>query len=180
MYHKGIVAILEGCDALEDFCLEVEGKYLPFSSMSLNFHLGRLSRTLWTKPTGFPPSLKTLRIVIAETGPHHSWATDHLNSLHAVLGSLSALDVVRREALPSLHCGIAIYDGVVDDAVTLKPIPPAFMDKIKQQKNQMTSFRCDFWSFSIADIKLLLECSPKLEVCDCYPRKRLNFEQPTI
>ncbi|KAJ7874670.1 hypothetical protein B0H14DRAFT_2717090 [Mycena olivaceomarginata] len=145
---KGIVAILEGCDALEDFCLEVEG---------------RLSRTLWKKPTGFPPSLKTLRIVIAETGPHHSWATDHLDSLHAVLGSLSALDVVRRESLPSLHCGVAIYDGVVDDAVTLKPIPPAFIDKIKQQKNQMTSFRCDFWSFSIADIKLLLECSPKLE-----------------
>ncbi|KAF7362040.1 hypothetical protein MVEN_00549400 [Mycena venus] len=147
---KGIVVILEGCDALEEFVLdEVQG---------------RLSRTLWTKPTCFPPALKTLRIVVAEAGPHHSWATDHLDSLHAVpLGSLSCLDVVRREALPSLHCGVAIYDGIVDDAVALKPIPPAFMNQIKQQKSQMTSFRCDFWSFSIADIKLLLEYSPKLE-----------------
>ncbi|KAJ6495576.1 hypothetical protein C8R47DRAFT_362614 [Mycena vitilis] len=147
---KGIVSILEGCDALEELVLdEVQG---------------RLSRTLWTKPTCYPAALKTLRIIIAESGPHHSWATDHLDSFYAVpLGSLSSLDVVRREAVPSLHCGVAIYDGIVDDAVALKPIPPAFMDQIKQQKSQMTSFRCDFWSFSIADLKLLLECSPRLE-----------------
>ncbi|KAJ6593723.1 hypothetical protein B0H19DRAFT_1091763 [Mycena capillaripes] len=147
---KGIVSILEGCDALEELVLdEVQG---------------RLSRTLWTKPTCFPAALKFLRIIISETGPHHSWATDHLDSLHAVpLGSLSSLDVVRREAPPSLHSGVAIYDGIIDDVVALKSIPPAFMDQIKQQKSQMTSFRCDFWSFSIADIKLLLECSPKLE-----------------
>ncbi|KAJ7121231.1 hypothetical protein C8R46DRAFT_111277 [Mycena filopes] len=147
---KGIVSILEGCDALEEFVLdEVQG---------------RLSRTLWTKPICFPAALKALRIVVAETGPHHSWATDHLESLHAVpLGLLLSLDVVRREAPPSLHCGVAIYDGVVDDAVALKPIPSAFMDCLKQQKSQMQSFRCDFWSFSIADVKLLLECSPRLE-----------------
>ncbi|KAF8170186.1 hypothetical protein K438DRAFT_1854178 [Mycena galopus ATCC 62051] len=146
---KGIVAILEGCE-LEEFTLdEVEG---------------RLSRTLWTKPTCFPATLKTLRVIIAETGPHHSWATDHLDSLHAVpLGSLSVLDVVRREAPPSIQCGVAVYDGIVDEAVALKLIPSAFMDQMKQQKSQMTSFRCDFWSFSIADVKLLLECSPKLE-----------------
>ncbi|KAJ7039262.1 hypothetical protein C8F04DRAFT_323437 [Mycena alexandri] len=147
---KGIVSILEGCDTLEEFVLdEVQG---------------RLSRTLWTKPICFPTALKALRIVVAETGPHHSWATDHLESLHAVpLWSLSSLDVVRREAPPSLHCGVAIYDGIVDDAVALKPIPSAFMDRLKQQTSQMNSFRCDFWSFSIADIKLLLECSPRLE-----------------
>ncbi|KAJ7497137.1 hypothetical protein FB451DRAFT_1210259 [Mycena latifolia] len=147
---KGIVSILEGCDALEELVLdEVQG---------------RLSRTLWTKPACYPAALKTLRIVIAETGPHHSWATDHLDSLHAIpLGSLSSLEIVRREAPPTPHCGVAIYDNTVDDAVALKPIPPALIDRIKQQKSQMTSFRCDFWSFSIADIKLLLECSPKLE-----------------
>ncbi|KAJ7129831.1 hypothetical protein C8R43DRAFT_1026004 [Mycena crocata] len=147
---KGIVSILEGCEALEEFVLdEVQG---------------RLSRTLWTKTACLPATLKTLRIVIAETGPHHSWATDHLDSLYAIsFGSLSALDIVRREAPPSLNCGVAIYDGIVDDAVALKPIPPAFMDRIKREKNQMTSFRCDFWSFSIADIKLLLEYCPKLE-----------------
>ncbi|KAJ7502764.1 hypothetical protein B0H11DRAFT_1853798 [Mycena galericulata] len=147
---KGIVSILEGCEALEELVLdEVQG---------------RLSRTLWTKPNSFPPGLKTLRIVIAEMGPHHSWATDHLDSLYAIpLGSLSSLDIVRREAPPSLHCGVAVYDSTIDDAVALKPIPPAFLDRIKEQKSQMTSFRCDFWSLSIADIKLLLECSPKLE-----------------
>ncbi|KAJ6558580.1 hypothetical protein DFH09DRAFT_1163263 [Mycena vulgaris] len=147
---KGIVSILEGCDALEEFVLdEVQG---------------RLSRTLWTKPTCYPAALKMLRIVIAETGPHHSWATDHLDSIHAIpLGSLSSLDIVRREAPPSPHCGVAIYDHSIDDTVALKPIPPVFLDRIKEQKSQMTSFRCDFWSFSIADIKLLLECSPTLE-----------------
>ncbi|KAJ6607772.1 hypothetical protein B0H10DRAFT_2070377 [Mycena sp. CBHHK59/15] len=147
---KGVVAILEGCDALEELVLdEVQG---------------RLSRTLWTKPASYPAALKTLRIVIAETGPHHSWATDHLDSLHAIpLGSLSSLDVVRREAPPSLHNGVPMYDGVVDETVALKSVPTVFMDGIKEQKTQMESFRCDFWSFSIADIKLFLDCSPKLE-----------------
>ncbi|KAJ7078917.1 hypothetical protein B0H15DRAFT_859723 [Mycena belliarum] len=149
---KGIVSILEGCDALEDFVLdEVQG---------------RLSRTLWTKPTCYPSALKTLRIVIAEAGPHHSWATDHLDSLHAIpIGSLSTLSIVRREVPPTLHCGIAIYDNTVDDAVALKAVPSALMDRIKESKSQtvMRCFRCDFWTFSIADIKLLLECSPKLE-----------------
>ncbi|KAJ7907256.1 hypothetical protein B0H13DRAFT_2332540 [Mycena leptocephala] len=147
---NGIVAILEGCDALEEFVLdEVQG---------------RLSRMLWTKPTCFPAALKALRVVVAEAGPHHSWVTDHFDSLHAVpLSSLSSFDIIRREAPPALHSGIVVYDGIVDDAVTLKPIPPAFMDQIKRQESQMTSFRCDFWSFSIADIKLLLECFPKLE-----------------
>ncbi|KAJ7755690.1 hypothetical protein DFH07DRAFT_821455 [Mycena maculata] len=147
---KGVVSILEGCENLEELVLEeVEG---------------RLSRTLWSKPTSFPPALRILRIVIAEMGPHHSWATDHLDSLHTIpLGSLSSLDIIRREAPPSLHYGVAIYDNPVDDAVALKPIPPAFMDRIKEQKSQMTSLRCDFWSLSIADIKLLLECCPKLE-----------------
>ncbi|KAJ7675085.1 hypothetical protein B0H17DRAFT_1140518 [Mycena rosella] len=147
---KGIVSILEGCDALEEFVLdEVQG---------------RLSRTLWTKPASYPAALKTLRIIIGEAGPHHSWATDHLESIQFIpLGSLVSLDIIRRETLPTPHSGVAIYDNTVDDAVALKPIPPAFLDRIKEQKSQMTSFRCDFWSFSIADVKLLLECSHKLE-----------------
>jgi hypothetical protein len=105
-----------------------------------------------------------------------------LDSLHAVpLESLSSLDIIRREAPPSLHCGVAIYDGIVDDAVALKPIPPAFMDQIKQHSFHWTSFRCDFFCFSIGDIKVLLESSPKLKVCDCYPDKMtLILSQPTI
>ncbi|KAJ7647484.1 hypothetical protein FB45DRAFT_893564 [Roridomyces roridus] len=146
---KGIVSILEGCDALEELVLdEVQG---------------RLSRTLWTKPA-FPSGFKALRVVVAERGPHHSWAADHLDSLHAIpLGSLSSLDIVRREAPPSLHCGVAMYDSTVDDTVALKQLPPAFMDALKEQKSQMTSFRCDFWSWSVTDIKVLLECCPKLK-----------------
>ncbi|KAJ7782966.1 hypothetical protein B0H16DRAFT_1494891, partial [Mycena metata] len=158
---KGIVAILEGCDTLEELVLdEVQG---------------RLSRTLWTKPICFPTALKALRIVIAETGSHHSWATDHLESLHAVpLGSLSSLDVIRREAPPSLHCGVAIYDGIVEDAVALKPIPSAFMDRLKEQKSQMNSFRCDFWSFSIADYQAAPRMLPeRAQLCLDAPFSKL-------
>ncbi|KAJ7287738.1 hypothetical protein C8J57DRAFT_1284756 [Mycena rebaudengoi] len=160
---KGVVSILEGCDALEELVLdEVQG---------------RLSRSLWTKPANFPAAFRTLRIVVAETGPHHSWVTDHLDSIHeAPLGSLSSLDIVRREAPPTMHNGVPIYDSPIDEIVALKPIPPAFMDRIKEQKTQMTSFRCDFWSFSITDFKLLLDCSPKLEraqVCLDAPFSKL-------
>ncbi|KAJ6501054.1 hypothetical protein C8R47DRAFT_1108768 [Mycena vitilis] len=146
----GIVSILEGCAALTELVLDrVEG---------------RLTSTLWTRPTRYPAALKILRIIVADAGPHHSWVTDHLDSLHAVpLGSLASIDVVRHPQAPSLRGGVPEYDGTVDRAVALKPVPLEFMKQITLQKSQMTSFCCDFWSFSITDIKALVDCSPKLE-----------------
>ncbi|KAJ7072464.1 hypothetical protein C8F01DRAFT_1104072 [Mycena amicta] len=159
---RGIVTILEECEALEELVLdEVQG---------------RLSKGLWNKPTSFPATLETIRIVISEPGLHHSWALDHLESIHAILAtSICALDIIRREALPSMHCGAPVYDGTVDDIAALKPVPVAFMDKIKE-KSQLTAFRCDFWSFTHTELKQILECLPKLEhllLCIDSPFSRL-------
>lgn len=133
---------------------------------AFNGALGRLSRVLWTKPLSFPMSLRHLRVVIAETGPHHSWTTDHLNSISAVpLHALSSLSIERREALPSLNNGSPTYEVVVDDVVAIKPVPREFIEKMKQTKSNLTALQCDFWGYSISDVKVLLESCPKLEVC---------------
>ncbi|KAK7057386.1 hypothetical protein R3P38DRAFT_2840650 [Favolaschia claudopus] len=159
---KGIVTILEGCELLEELVLdEVEG---------------RLSRTLWTKPSCFPVSLKALRIVFAENGPHHSWATDHLESLYAIpLGLLDSLEVLRREAPPSLQSGVAMYDATLDDCAPAKSIPAAFLEQMKQS-SRLATFRCDFWCLSISEVKSLLESSTRLEhiqICVDAPFSKL-------
>ncbi|KAF7315313.1 hypothetical protein MIND_00045900 [Mycena indigotica] len=145
---RGLVTILEECHTLEEFVMdEVQG---------------RLSKGLWTKPVSFASALKTVRVIISESGPHHSWALDHLQSIHAVLTSVSVLDIVRRDPLPSMHCDLPVFDGAIDEVAALKPVPAAFMNQIRE-KSGLESLRCDFWSFTPADLKLILECLPKLE-----------------
>lgn len=125
---------------------------------------GRLSRSLWIKPAHYPTSFRSLRILIAETGPHHSWSADHLQSIHAVpFTTLSHLSVARREALPTLHNGNATYDIVVDDAVALKSVPQEFIVAIRGGQN-LTDLQCDFWAWSVADLKALAGGCPNLKV----------------
>ena len=163
---KGITAIVERCDALEDLVLdEIQGdsssRKLPYISDS---QIGRLSRSLWTKPSDFPATLQHLRIVISETGPHHSWTTDHLLSLHALpVESLSGLSVVRREAFPRLENGIPTSQAIVDDIFALKPVPREFVEKMRYARS-LTTFQNDWWAWNIADLKVVLESCPNLEV----------------
>ena len=123
-----------------------------------------MSRSLWTKLDAFPPGLKNFRIVISETGPHHSWMKDHLKSLHALpFESLRGLSVVRREPPPRLQNGVPGYAFITDDVVALKPVPKEFLDKMKDAK-ALTWLECDWWSWDIPDLKLVLENCPNLEV----------------
>ncbi|KAK0212967.1 hypothetical protein DFS33DRAFT_1285711 [Desarmillaria ectypa] len=145
---KGLIAILEGCDALEDLLLDQIQ--------------GRLSRALWSKPSGFP-MLHRLRITISETGPSHSWAMDHLTSLEYLpTARLSEMSVTRTEALPRMHNDVPMYDPTVDEAVSLQPLPAAMQRMLREAKS-FTVLRCDFWMCSITDIKMILDDCPKLE-----------------
>jgi hypothetical protein len=128
--------------------------------------LGRLSRSLWTRPTRYPASLKRFRIIINETGPHHSWTTDHLSSLHNVpLHSLEEFSIVRREASPKWEDGaVPSYDfSPLDEALALKPVPRHFVDSLKEAA-ELRRFECDWWSWNVSDLKVVLENCPKLEV----------------
>jgi hypothetical protein len=165
---KGVAAIMEGCDALEELVFdEVQGLkqfQSPVIYHSFDNELGRLSRSLWTKLAAFPPALRTFQILISESGPHHSWMKDHLQSLHALpFESLRGLSVVRREPLPRLQNGVPIFDVMTDDVVTLKPVPKEFLERMKDAK-LLTCFECDWWSWSIPDLKVVLESCPSLEV----------------
>ncbi|KAG7446404.1 uncharacterized protein BT62DRAFT_1005681 [Guyanagaster necrorhizus] len=145
---KGIIAILEGCDALEDLLLDQIQ--------------GRLSRALWSKPTGFP-KLRRLHITISESGPSHSWTTDHLMSLEYLpTAGLSEMSVTRTEAPPRIYNDVPMYDPTVDDTVSLQPLPAA-MQRLFREAKSFTILQCDFWMFSITDIKMILDGCPRLE-----------------
>jgi hypothetical protein len=103
--------------------------------------------------------------VISENGPHHSWTKDHLLSLNAIpFESLVSLSVVRREMLPRIEGSVPVYDMALDDVLALKPVPSDFLNKMKEAKS-LTRFECDWWAWSIPDLKVVLESCPNLEVC---------------
>jgi hypothetical protein len=77
--------------------------------------------------------------------------------------SLDALFVVRREPPPRLERGVPVYDPVTDDVVALKPVPEKFVDSIRDAR-ALTVFECDWWAWSVADLKVLLESCPNLVV----------------
>jgi hypothetical protein len=171
---KGICTLLEGCDALEEFVLEeVQGNsFFDFTSALLCYlykeidsHVGRLSRSLWTRPNHFPVGLKRFKILIRESGPHHSWTTDHLSSIHAIrLDSLEELSILRRESPPRLEQGKPTYDSTsFDDILALKIVPEEFVNQIKEAK-ELIKFECDWWSWTVPDLKVVLESCPKLKV----------------
>ncbi|KAJ3749130.1 hypothetical protein DFH05DRAFT_1475596 [Lentinula detonsa] len=146
---KGLISIMEACESMEELTLaDVQG---------------RISRLMWTKPATFPPALRCLRIHISETGPNHSWAVDHLDSLHAFpLEQLSEICISRRPGLPTIHNRTVIHEDRVDSVVTLKPLPATILERLRGCK-RLTKLDCDFWSISISDLKVLLESCPKLE-----------------
>lgn len=133
--------------------------------LEINSHVGRLSRSLWTRPSHFPASLRRFKILIRESGPHHSWTTDHLSSIHALpLQSLEELSILRRESPPQLEHGKPTYGSQsLDDVLALKAVPEEFVDRIKEAR-ELTKFECDWWSWSVSDLKIVLESCPRLKV----------------
>ena len=127
--------------------------------------LGRLTRTLWTKPGHYPVALRRFRVAINESASHHSWTADHLMSLHGIPFSvLKSFSLVRIEAYPHLIDGVPVYDNVIDDIACLKPVPQDLVDKVCGAKF-LSILECDWWAWSIADLKAILDNCTELEVC---------------
>jgi hypothetical protein len=86
-------------------------------------------------------------------------------SLHAIpFPVLKTFSLVRIEANPRLVDGGPIYDNLIDDIACLKPVPQDFVDSICGAKS-MSILECDWWAWSIADLKAILENCTELEVC---------------
>jgi hypothetical protein len=135
------------------------------ASSSNSFTLGRLSRQLWAKPEHYPSSLHRLKIVVSEAGPHHSWTTDHLNSLHALpLEKFSSLSVIRHEVLPRFENGNLSFEHGADDSLPLNIVPTKFAEKMREGRS-LKDFECDFWAWPLADVKAILEACQNLQVC---------------
>jgi hypothetical protein len=101
---------------------------------------------------------------VSENGLHHSWTKDHLLSLHAIpFASLATLSVIRQEMHPRIENNTPIYDAVVDDVLALKPVPKELVDKLRTATS-LTCLECDWWAWTISDLKVVLENCPNLEV----------------
>lgn len=59
--------------------------------------------------------------------------------------------------------GAAVFDAVADEIACLKQVPEDFVKGIRQAKSLLT-LECDWWAWSIADIKALLENCIELKV----------------
>ncbi|KIK67003.1 hypothetical protein GYMLUDRAFT_37033 [Collybiopsis luxurians FD-317 M1] len=146
---NGLISILESCDGIEELVLdEIQG---------------RISRSMWTKPNVYPSALRCLRIYFSDTGPHHSWAADHLDSLHAFpLERLSEICISTRPGFPVVEDATAIYTSSFDDVVSLKPLPSIISERLQACK-ALTKLHCDFWTLRTADVKSILESCLKLK-----------------
>ena len=86
-------------------------------------------------------------------------------SLHAIpFPVLKSFSLVRIEAYPRLVDGVPVYDNLIDDIACLKPVSQDFVDKICGAK-LLSVLECDWWAWSIADLKAILDNCTELEVC---------------
>ncbi|KZT57706.1 hypothetical protein CALCODRAFT_268901 [Calocera cornea HHB12733] len=142
---RGLQKLLEGESSLKHLVLrEVEG---------------RISRSFWSSAI-LPPTLKSFTLSMSESGPHHSWAADHLPSLANL--SLSQLQSVRvtRTLTPlyDMH-----MDTPVDDVGRWpgNPIPPEVVDSFK---GTIKVLECDWWLWKLDDLRTVIERCLQLEV----------------
>ncbi|KZO98875.1 hypothetical protein CALVIDRAFT_596483 [Calocera viscosa TUFC12733] len=142
---RGLQTILEGSGSLKHLVLrEVEG---------------RISRSFWSSAL-LPSSLKSFTISMTESGPHHSWAADHLPSLANL--SLPNLQSVRitRSLCPLFELHI---DAPLDEVGQWpgSPIPPEVVESFK---GTIRVLECDWWLWKLEDLRTVLEHCPRLEV----------------
>ncbi|EJD52710.1 hypothetical protein AURDEDRAFT_181254 [Auricularia subglabra TFB-10046 SS5] len=136
---RGVLAILEGVDGLEELeFVEVEG---------------RLSKKLWEKAE-LPLALTALSIRISEAGQHHSWIADHLYSLPCVsFASLTKLSVAR-----TFHP----FDRRLDDVALLSVMPSGLAFSLREAKS-LETLECDWWAWKSEDLKVVLDGCHKLQ-----------------
>ncbi|KAG9098421.1 peroxin [Ceratobasidium sp. 370] len=129
---RGIAALMEGCEALEE---------LEFVDVQ-----GRLSKTLWAN-VELPPTLNALKISMSERGPHRSWTADHLLSLPSLtsLTQLTRISITRTSGT-----------GPIDDVAVAKPVPRE-MVRALAECNQAEHLECDWWLWGVDELKELVE-----------------------
>ncbi|KAF5389366.1 hypothetical protein D9757_004373 [Collybiopsis confluens] len=96
-------------------------------------------------------------------GPHHSWAADHLDSLHAFpVKYLSEICISTREGAPVVEGSTVIHEHSIESIASPKQLPSIMLERFQECK-VLKSLHCDFWTMSISDIKAVLESCPSLE-----------------
>ncbi|KAL8293163.1 hypothetical protein RQP46_000857 [Phenoliferia psychrophenolica] len=144
---KGLVALFEGCAALEELeltCVE-----------------GRLSKGCWTSVAPNATALQRVRIAFSESGPHKTWTTDHLVSLHALIASpaLHSLAVARIPPPGALAPGrhrTSLFP--MSEVVVPKAMSDKMLDAIVDKGPQWKKLDLSLWSMdSETTLKRILD-----------------------
>lgn len=92
----------------------------------------------------------------------YSWIAEHISSLHAIpINQLASLSLVR-QTISAPITAISQLDALAED--TPKPVPAVFMDNLRFG-GDLTHLECDWWSWSVANVKLVTGLCTRLEVC---------------
>lgn len=101
-------------------------------------------------------TLHRVAINISDTGPHHSWALDHLLSLpNFPLRNVSHLSIKRL----SDH-----QDAVVEEALALRTLPQDILGWLCNSGSYLEELECDWWSWTTDDLKAVFEKCSLLQV----------------
>lgn len=103
---------------------------------------------LWAN-VELPPTLRTLKIALSESGPHYSWAADHLLSFP----SLSGLDQLTRISVTRTYPALP---GAVDDVAVAKPVPRDIVSALAACR-RVEHLECDWWAWGVEDLKELVD-----------------------
>ncbi|SPO39838.1 uncharacterized protein PSFLO_05319 [Pseudozyma flocculosa] len=174
MTAKGLSAVLEGCYALESLTLvDVEG---------------RLPRDTWSSIEPASDRFRTLRYVISTDGHHHSWVTDHLDSIFASLRT-TLLDMA--EFVVTRHDGAGKVSGKLrhdfrsarstDPVVQPRAIPREALDHLSARGSSLSHLNIDFFFLSEAEFKAILGACPNIrtmQVCVDFPFTKLLAKSP--
>lgn len=132
--------------------------FTPFHNLCFSILAsGRLSKACWTAVAPYAHSLTRLTIAFAESGPHKSWATDHLASLTPLVAipSLHSLAITRLvppgALVPGRH---STSHFSISDVVLPRAMPDVVLDAIVEKGPMWRSLELNFWKLTEVETNL--------------------------
>ncbi|KAK8866048.1 hypothetical protein IAR55_001199 [Kwoniella newhampshirensis] len=148
-------AIIENCAGLE--------------SLRLNDVEGRLDKDAWAAIEEWPPTFRSLEVIICEYSDHHSWVTKHLESIHMVPIEQLQRFVVRRKIHPTallpfppkeLHVPLPVAN------LEPRSPPDALVEAMSQRPEALEELCLDWWQISGRDLDSILQAAKSLQILE--------------
>lgn len=172
---EGLRGIFENDEITELVLDNVQGRYeadqLDHKANSSIAPTGRFSKSCWKKLSPLPTSLTRIKISYSEEGSHHTWITDHLDSLSYIVScpSLRSLSVTRQQ-------GSERDSSPVSGAISLRPLPSGIVEALVEKGEDWEELELDFFQMSLLELKAIMDSATnllRLQILLCAPFKTM-------